>query len=117
MNSIFRKTGLATALSLAAAATAAHAGGFSWGEADTDILFEDGKVVARGGVTYVSPHRKYDTILGASASDGRYSDDYFIPSLAIKASVSENFACALTYTQPFGASATYGAQAKAPSWQ
>jgi long-chain fatty acid transport protein len=107
-----KKTGLAAIITLTVLGSSAHAGGFSLGEADTDILFEDGKAVVRGGVTYVSPQRKYDTIMGVEGSDGRYSDSYFVPSLAIKADVSDSFACAVTYTQPFGAFATYGDQAR-----
>lgn len=38
-------------LSAAAFAGAANAGGFSRGEADTDILYEDGTVVIRSGAT------------------------------------------------------------------
>jgi long-chain fatty acid transport protein len=108
----YKTAGIAAIIALAALASTAKAGGFNLGEADTDVLFEDGKAVVRAGVTYVSPQRTFDTILGASASDSAYSDDYFIPSLAIKAGISDNFACAFTYIQPFGAAATYGDQAK-----
>ena len=112
MNHAFRNTGLAALIGLASLASTAHAGGFALGDADTDILFEDGKAVVRAGVTYVSPQRKFDTIMGTSATDSAYSDDYFVPSLAIKAGISDNFACAVTYVRPFGAAATYGDQAK-----
>lgn len=112
MDISIKQTSLAAIIVVAALSSQARAGGFSLGEADTDILFEDGKAVVRAGVTYVSPQRKYDTIAGQNSPDGRHSDSYFMPSLAIKANVSENFACALTYTQPYGASATYGKLAK-----
>ncbi|MGV8937123.1 MAG: OmpP1/FadL family transporter [Allorhizobium sp.] len=107
------KTGFACALSLAAIGTTAHAGGFARGEADTDILFEEGKVVVRSGVTYVAPQRKYDTINGAAGTDGVYLNDYWMPSAAAKFGISDNLACAATYTQPFGGSADYGPQAQA----
>ena len=69
----------------------------------------------RGGVVYISPKRQFDTINGVDATDDRYSQDYWIPSLAAKFKVSDNFACAFTYTQPFGADADYGAQAQLAS--
>ncbi|QEE47624.1 long-chain fatty acid transporter [Rhizobium sp. WL3] len=105
-----------TALGLIAACAfvgGAQAGGFARGEADTDILYEDGTVAARGGVVYVMPDRAFDTIRGAGATDAAYSENYAIPSFAAKFRVSENFSCALTYTQPFGADSSYGAQARA----
>lgn len=89
------------------------AGGFSRGEADTDILFEDGNVVVRSGIIGVYPQRDFKTINGAPASDDVFSDDYFIPSVAAKFRISENLACVATYTQPFGGSSTYGPQAQA----
>ncbi len=109
INSIF-KNGILTAAAFAAFATAAQAGGYARGEADTDILFESGDFIFRAGATYVSPRRKFKTTgpAGAANNDGVYTNDYWIPSVAAKIGVSENFACALTYTQPFGADATYG---------
>jgi len=109
----FKKTAILCLVGVSALATSAHAGGWNRGEADTDILYEDGDYVMRGGAIYVSPHRKFATIDGANATDDRYSQDYWIPSLAAKFKVSDNFACAFTYTQPFGADADYGAQAQA----
>lgn len=107
------KNGVLTAAAFAAFATAAHAGGYTRGEADTDILFESGDFIFRAGATYVSPRRTFKTTgsgpsLRDPNTDGVYTNDYWIPSVAAKISVSENFACALTYTQPFGADATYG---------
>lgn len=89
----------------------AMAGGFSRGTADTDILFEDGNFVMRAGGLYVAPQRGYDTINGVPATDGVHSDSYWIPSAAIKFKLSDNLSCAGTYTQSFGAGATYGTQA------
>ncbi|MGK9054427.1 outer membrane protein transport protein [Neorhizobium petrolearium] len=90
----------------------AHAGGFSWGEASTDILYERGNAAAEAGVIYVSPHRKFDTISGVSSSDSRFSQDYFIPDVAIMGRLSDMFACAFTYTRPFGGDSEYGPQAQ-----
>lgn len=103
-----------TLLALAAAAalsSTALAGGWNRGEADTDILFEDGTVVSRAGVTYVSPRRDYSTVRGADATDDRFSQNYVIPSFAAKWQATDNLGCAFTYTQPFGADAEYGPQA------
>ena len=110
-----KRTAILCLLGVSAIATSAHAGGWNRGEADTDILYEDGDYVMRGGVVYISPKRQFDTINGVDATDDRYSQDYWIPSLAAKFKVSDNLACALTYTQPFGADADYGAQAQLAS--
>jgi len=107
INTLF-KNGLLAAVALAALAGAAQAGGFSRGEADTDILFESGDFIFRSGATYVSPRRQFATTGGTANTDGVYTNGYWIPSVAAKIGVSESFACALTYTQPFGGDATYG---------
>lgn len=91
----------------------AQAGGFTRGDADTEILYEDGTVAARGGVIYVIPKRSFETIGGASATDDDYSKNFVIPSISAKARISENLSCAFTYTQPFGAKSEYGQQAQA----
>ncbi|MGB3875859.1 MAG: outer membrane protein transport protein [Shinella zoogloeoides] len=106
------KNGILSVAAFAAFATAAHAGGFSRGEADTDILFESGDFIFRSGATYISPRRKFATIAGAQGTDGVFTNDYWIPNIAAKIGVSENFACALTYTQPFGGDADYGKAAR-----
>lgn len=108
-----KKTAILCLLGVSALATSAHAGGWNRGEADTDILYEDGAYVMRGGAVYISPKRSFATINGVDAADDRYSQDYWIPSLAAKFKVSDNLACAFTYTQPFGADADYGADAQA----
>jgi long-chain fatty acid transport protein len=105
-----------TALGLIAACAfvgGAQAGGFARGEADTDILYEDGTVAARGGWVYVMPDRAFDTIRGSNATDDAYSENYGIPSFAAKFRATDNFSCVITYTQPFGADSTYGTQARA----
>ena len=100
---------------VAVSATSAVAGGFSRGRADTDVLYEKGNFDARFTGTYVMPSRQYSTIGGVAATDGAYSNNYFVPNLGAKVGFSDNIACAITYTQPFGASSTYGAQAIAKS--
>jgi long-chain fatty acid transport protein len=104
-----------TALGLIAACAfvgGAHAGGFARGEADTDILYEDGTVAGRGGWVYVMPDRSFATIDGTASDDDAYSENYGIPSFAGKFRVGDNFSCAITYTQPFGAKSEYGDDAQ-----
>ncbi len=112
----FLRTTLAAALGLCTVVSAASAGGFSRGEADTDILYEDGLVVMRTGATYVNPNRQFDTVtirgVAVQSDDDAYSDPYWIPTIAAKGRFSQNFACAFTYTQPFAASTTYGTDAQ-----
>ena len=108
---IFR-TGMTAAVALAAVAGAAEAGGFSRGEADTDILYEDGNAVLRAKTTFVAPQRGYDTINGLATTDRDHTNNYVVPSLGIMARMSDNLACAGTYTQPFGASTSYGPDAQ-----
>ena len=94
-----------------AAMTSAHAGGFSRGSADTDILYEEGNFNMRAGATVVAPQRGYETIAGAPATDSNFSDAYIVPTAALKFNLTDDLRCAGTYTQPFGASVTYGPQA------
>jgi long-chain fatty acid transport protein len=95
---------LATAALVATvAASAANAGGFSRGTADTDILYEDSNFNLRAGFTYVSPSRKYSSV----PLDGRFVGfdpykSYMIPSGAVKLNVVDDFRCAGTVTQPYG---------------
>ncbi|MCM2293664.1 outer membrane protein transport protein [Allorhizobium sp. BGMRC 0089] len=106
------RTGFLSLAVLTACVTGANAGGFSMGEADTDILYQDGTVIS-GGVIYVKPQVKYKTISGVKATDGAFSDDFAIPSFAAKTQIFDPLGCAFTYTQPFGGSSNYGAQAQA----
>ncbi|MRX31825.1 outer membrane protein transport protein [Aminobacter sp. MDW-2] len=95
----------ATALTIVAAG-AAQAGGFSRGTADTDILFEEGNA-ARAGVTVVAPNRTRDSYSGGIPASGFENPTYVIPSVAAKYKVNDAFACALTYTTPFGGHSDY----------
>ncbi|MBZ9738277.1 MULTISPECIES: outer membrane protein transport protein [unclassified Mesorhizobium] len=86
----------------------AHAGGFSRGTADTDILFEDGNFNMRTSVTYVAPTRKYSTNVANPYLVGEnFSDSYVIPSAAVKFKLSDSLSCAGTLTQSFGGNATW----------
>lgn len=105
------KTVLSTIAAAAVLTTAAQAGGFSRGTADTDILYEEGNVSMRIGGAYVAPQRGYETIAGATATDGDYTSSYFVPSAAFKLNLTDSARCAGTYTQPFGANSEYGSQA------
>lgn len=101
--------GLAGATCLA---SAANAGGFSRGNADTDILYEDGNFAMRAGVTYVAPQRGYTTINGVAATDPKFTQSYAVPSGAIKLNLTDYARCAGTYTQVYGANTRYGPQAQ-----
>lgn len=98
----------AAVLVVSAISGVAHAGGFSRGTADTDVLYEDDQFVMRGGALFVNPQQSYDTVGGVAVGDSAYSDSYVVPSVALKARLFDRFACAFTYTQPFGADSTYG---------
>lgn len=87
-------------------ATAASAGGFSRGTADTDILYEDGEFVSRSGMTFVSPTQNL-TSQGGVADSGNLLEDYVIPSFAMKLQATDNLACAGTFTTPFGGATDY----------
>lgn len=103
-----------SALALLASASvlsAAQAGGFARGTADTDIIYEDGNFNLRAGVTYVSPNRPYATINGAAGTDGSFAKSYVIPSAAVKLNINDDLRCAGTFTQSNGASSEYGPQA------
>lgn len=97
----------ATALTIVAA-SAAQAGGFSRGTADTDILFEEGNFNLRTSAVIVSPTRKFtDNKFNPALVGVDYADTYVIPSAAVKFKVFEDLSCAGTYTQSYGGSATW----------
>ena len=102
---------LAVAL-LSGLAGSAVAGGFSRGDADTDLIYEDGQFDMRFGATMVAPKRGFDTINGAAASDDDYTNNYIIPNFGAKLKISDRLSCTATYTQPFGASSDYGPQSQ-----
>ncbi|MEP9371663.1 outer membrane protein transport protein [Mesorhizobium sp. KR1-2] len=86
----------------------ASAGGFSRGTADTDILYEDGNFAMRTGVTYVSPTRKFSEFDAAKGLVGTsYTDDYVIPSAAVKINLNDDFRCAGTLVDNNGGAASF----------
>jgi long-chain fatty acid transport protein len=88
-------------------ATAANAGGFSRGTADTDILYEDGNFVSRSSVTWVSPTQKLSTQGYGPTESTDLLDSYVVPNFAMKLEPVDNIACAGTYTTPFGGKSDY----------
>lgn len=120
-------TALLTTCAVLAAAVTAQAGGFSRGTADTDILFEDANFNMRTGMAFVMPRRGFATVTAPDtplstagglvrgqkykSTDDDYTQDYAVPSMAVKFNIAEDLRCAGTYTQPFGADSVYGPQA------
>lgn len=105
------KTSLKSLLAAGIAATAligsANAGGFSRGNADTDIIFEEGNVNLRMGMTYVSPTRKFSKNPVPGLVGTNYAEDYVVPSAAMKFNITETVRCALTMVENNGGSARY----------
>jgi long-chain fatty acid transport protein len=105
------------ALAMSAAVTVAHAGGFSRGTADTELIFEEGNFNLRAGVTVVSPQRKYSKYaLNPNFVGYDAYQPFAIPSAAIKLNLTDDLRCAGTYTQAYGGSQKwpipFGATAK-----
>lgn len=88
-------------------AVAAQAGGFARGNADTDILFEQGNFDVRAGFTYVTPTRKLNAHQDASLVGHNYTSAYTVPSVAVKAKLADQLACAGTYVQVHGGTTNY----------
>ena len=107
--SIFKISALAF-LASASVISAAQAGGFSRGSADTDIIYEEGNFNLRAGATIVSPTRKLTKALaplGGSLIGTDYTDTYVIPSAAVKINLTDDLRCAATLSQPYGGSTSY----------
>lgn len=88
-------------------AGAAQAGGFSRGNADTDLIYEDGNFNMRSSVTYVSPHREFSKNPNPALVGTNYTEDYVIPSAAIKFNLRDNLRCVGTHVQNVGGSTRY----------
>jgi len=101
------KSLFAATVAVVALVGSAHAGGFSRGNADTDILFEEGNVNLRMGATFVSPSRKYskNPVPGLVGTD--YAESYVVPSAAAKFNITESVRCALTAVENNGGKAHY----------
>ena len=102
---------LMMAASVVCATSPVFAGGFVRGTADTDLLYEEGNFNMRAGVSIVAPQRNYETINGAAATDGKFTDTYAVPSAAYKINLTDDARCAGTYTISNGGDASYGMQA------
>jgi len=92
---------------LAASVATAQAGGFSRGNADTDVLYEPGNFTMRTGVTIVSPQRSFTAHRDPALVGHRYTESFAVPSLAMKLQPFDALGCAGTYTQPYGADVNY----------
>lgn len=88
-------------------AVAAQAGGFARGNADTDILFEQGNFDVRAGFTYVTPTRKFNAHGDPALVGHNYTSSYTVPSVAVKAKLADQLACAGTYVQVHGGDTSY----------
>lgn len=97
---------VAGSIVLLAGATA-HAGGFSRGSADTDILFEKSNFDLRAGVTHVVPTRKFTVHSDPALVGKSYTSSYTVPSVAVKARLADQLACAGTYVQAHGGDTNY----------
>lgn len=110
MGTINAKALLGASLLTMALVGAASAGGFSRGTADTDILFDAGNFNMRAGVTYVSPERKFSKVAptaNPALVGTSYTDDYVVPSMAVKLNITDNLRCAATMVDNNGGSVTY----------
>lgn len=88
-------------------AAAAHAGGFARGSADTDILFEQSNFDVRAGITHVVPTRKFSANRDPALVGQSYTSSYTVPSVALKARLADQLACAGTYVQAYGGDTNY----------
>lgn len=87
-------------------ATAAQAGGFQRGTADTDVLYDATPFSTRLGFTYVNPARGFDRVNGVSGDFGDYTGNYMIPSAALKLG-NDTVACVGNYVESFAAEGDY----------
>lgn len=104
-----RNTTKLTALALLASMGAAHAGGFSRGAADTDILFEEGNFNLRTGVTYVNPTREFTAHGNPALVGTNYAEAYALFSGAVKLNITDDLRCTTTMAQVYGGDAEYAA--------
>ncbi len=108
MNAALFRSVLGAGFISIAVAGSASAGGFARGTADTDILYEDGNFAMRTGITYVSPTRKYSEFDAAPGLVGtNYTDDYVIPSAAVKINVTDDLRCAGTLVDNNGGTVSF----------
>lgn len=107
MNKTHLKSLIAAGVAATALVGSAQAGGFSRGNADTDILFEQGNVTLRMSATFVMPERKYTKNPVPGLVGTNYAEDYVVPSVAAKFNITESVRCALTAVENNGGKARY----------
>jgi long-chain fatty acid transport protein len=83
------------------------AGGFDRFGQGIDLLFDRGKFVVDTSVSYITPHRKYDTVNGIPETV-YFGVDRWLPSVNFKFTPFNAAACLAAYRQPFGADTDYG---------
>lgn len=98
-----------TALALLASVGIAHAGGFSRGAADTDLLFEEGNFNLRAGVTYVNPTREYTAHGNPALIGTNYAEAYALFSGAVKLNITDDLRCTATMAEVYGGDASFAA--------
>lgn len=105
LNKTFKSL-LAVSAASVAIVGAANAGGFSRGDADTQIIYEEGNFNMRSSVTIVSPTREYTKANNPALVGQDYADTYVVPSAAIKMNVTDDLRCAGTVVNNNGAKST-----------
>ncbi len=98
---------LGTAVLSLAVSGSAYAGGFARGTADTDLLYEAGNFNMRSSVTYVAPRREFTKNPNPDLIGTTYTEDYLVPSAAIKLNLADNLRCVGTHVQNNGGSVRY----------
>lgn len=109
-----------TALGLIAACAfvgGAQAGGLERAGYNIDLLFDPGQYTFESGVVYVAPQRKLNNVvdtntantavgggnLNSRSTEADDSENYFVPKVGFKATLTEGVECLADYSQPWGA--------------
>src|SRR5690606_34013736 len=61
----------------------------------------------RAGITHVVPTRKFSANADAALVGHNYTSSYTVPSVAVKARLADQLACAGTYVQAYGGDTKY----------
>lgn len=101
------KTTKLTVLALLASVGFAHAGGFSRGAADTDILFEDSNFNLRTGVTFINPTREYTAHGNPALVGTNYAESFALFSGAVKLNITDDLRCTGTMAEVYGGDASF----------
>jgi long-chain fatty acid transport protein len=86
---------------------AAHAGGFSRGTADTDLLYEEENFNMRVDARVVVPNQEFSANVVPGLVGTNFYGTYIIPYGTVKFNLNEYLRCAGTYTQSNGADTVY----------